>query len=213
MLAAGHSTVRAGNSAARNSTLRNSTVRAGNSTARASSKKGDRAGDKPPISNMNKNRTKAQGDGSKGHGYMMSLDAQPKTDRNPLSAQQASCDPVKTYKLGLTKAKDSNHSSKSQLKSPTDCAITATTSANIGSLTRAEGNILVRQSSVNARSRSPASLGSKIGSGAAKLLQNCKNDERTRDEIDELQEPNDETQGDLTEPVKFRQNIKEFARF
>lgn len=93
-----------------------------------------------------------------------------KEGRNPLSAQQALRDPVKTYKLELAKPNASDFSSKSQLKSPTRCGDTATTSGNIGSLTRAEGDILVRQKSPFNRCRSPPSVGSKIGSGTANLF-------------------------------------------
>lgn len=75
---------------------------------------------------------------------LVALELRQKDDRNPLSAQQALRDPVKTYKLELAKPNEADFSSKSQLKSPTRCANTATTSGNIGSLTRAEGDILVR---------------------------------------------------------------------
>ena len=152
--------------------------------SRLGTKKVDGAEEQAPEQSSTYNQTNTTRDDGQGRAsqyIMVPLDVQAKEDRNPLSAEQALRDPVKTFKLGLAKAKDSGHSSKSQLKSPTRCANTATTSGNVGSLTRAEGDILVRQKSPNNRSRSPASLGSKIGSGAAKLLQNCKDDSQKND--------------------------------
>lgn len=141
---------------------------------------------------------------------LVPLEVQPKDDRNPLSAKEVLRDPVKTYKLELPRPKESNYSSKTQLKSPTRCANTATTSGNVGSLTRAEGDILVRQTSPTNRSRSPPSLGSKIGSGTANLLKDFSKDGSLKNDDNGTNSAGSEQhQAAFSHRVKFLVNAKE----
>lgn len=94
------------------------------------------------------------------------MEVKQQTERNPLSAQQTDSDPVKTFKFDFNKNKDNDSMTQSNLKSPTRCATTGTTSGNVGSLTRVEGIIVnSNKSFMNDRCRSPLSLGSKIGAG------------------------------------------------
>ena len=59
----------------------------------------------------------------------------------------AAPEPIKTYNLGALKRKDSVQSNRSQLKSPTQLTNAGSCSTNMRSLTRADGQILVRGAS------------------------------------------------------------------